>query len=225
MPPRNLSELLERLHVKFIGGCLCLDFVNTVGGRAGGAVIRDKLGSYQDLLDWSLLAGSADRGAARTLARRARRHSAEAAAVLHRAIRLREALYRIFLRSRSGRRPAQPDAAILRAELTNARGQQQFALSRGGFAWTFPPRTEALDRILWPLALSAAQLLTSPDLARLGQCAGPVCGWLFLDTSRNRRRRWCDMQDCGNRAKVRRFRTKAGNPGEAASVDPSARLR
>jgi predicted RNA-binding Zn ribbon-like protein len=59
---------------------------------------------------------------------------------------------------------------------------------------------------LWPVARSAAELLTSGDLARVGQCPGEECGWLFLDTSRAGRRQWCDMADCGNLAKVRRFR-------------------
>jgi len=61
---------------------------------------------------------------------------------------------------------------------------------------------------LWPLSRSAAELLTSADLAFIRECQGEDCGWLFLDTSRNRTRRWCDMRDCGNLAKVRRFRRR-----------------
>jgi hypothetical protein len=64
----NLTRLAERLRVKFIGGVLCLDFVNTVGGRAAGEVIRGKIGSYDDLLGWGRLAGSLDAGCARSLA-------------------------------------------------------------------------------------------------------------------------------------------------------------
>jgi predicted RNA-binding Zn ribbon-like protein len=63
--------------------------------------------------------------------------------------------------------------------------------------------------VLWPVVLAAADLLTSGDRARIHECAGPGCGWLFLDTSRNRRRRWCTMQGCGNRAKARRFYERA----------------
>jgi predicted RNA-binding Zn ribbon-like protein len=59
--------------------------------------------------------------------------------------------------------------------------------------------------MLWPILRSAAEVLTSEKRTRLGQCADDRgCGWLFLDTSKNRSRRWCDMEDCGNRAKARR---------------------
>ncbi|HEV2391667.1 MAG TPA: CGNR zinc finger domain-containing protein [Verrucomicrobiae bacterium] len=40
-------------------------------------------------------------------------------------------------------------------------------------------------------------------------CQGDTCGWLFVDSSKNHSRRWCDMRDCGNRAKARRHRAKS----------------
>ena len=210
--PGNLSKLIERLPVKFIGGRLCLDFVNTVGGRdRAGAPIRDKLASYEDLLAWSVLAGM-DRRSAGVLARLAAREAPEAANTLARASRLREALYRIFKCAIEGQQAPEADADALREELSIARARQRLSTHAGGFVWTFQERPVALDSILWPIPLSAADLLTSGDLARLGQCGGADCGWLFLDTSRNHRRQWCDMRDCGNRAKVKRFRTKRANP-------------
>jgi predicted RNA-binding Zn ribbon-like protein len=62
--------------------------------------------------------------------------------------------------------------------------------------------------MLWHIADSAAEFLTTGDLTRLRECSGEDCGWLFEDTSKNRSRQWCDMRDCGNLAKVRRFRTR-----------------
>ncbi|MGA2740697.1 MAG: ABATE domain-containing protein [Bryobacteraceae bacterium] len=207
--PGNLSKIIKRLPVKFIGGRLCLDFVNTVGGRdRAGAVLRDKIGSYEDLLAWSVLAGIIDRRRAGGLARLAARDSAEAAKVLERAIRLREALYRIFKCVVEAWRPPEADADVLHSELAIARSHQRLAAHGDRFGWIFLERPDALDRILWPVPLSAAELLTSGDLPRLGQCRGGDCGWMFLDTSRNHRRQWCDMQDCGNRAKVKKFREK-----------------
>jgi predicted RNA-binding Zn ribbon-like protein len=74
--------------------------------------------------------------------------------------------------------------------------------------------------MLWPVARSAADLLTSAEeLARVGQCADDRgCGWLFFDTSRNHSRRWCAMKDCGNRAKARRHyrRQRKARQAEAA---------
>lgn len=197
--------------MKFIGGRLCLDFVNTVGGRdPGGAAIRDKIASYEDLLAWSVLAGSVNRRRAGVLARLAARRSRTAADVLARALRLREGLYRVFKRAAQGRRPAPGDADVLRRELSIARTYQRLDAQGGRFVWSFRGSPEMLDRVLWPVPLSAAELLTSSDLDKLGQCGGENCGWMFLDTSRNHGRQWCDMQDCGNRAKVRRFRQKHG---------------
>jgi len=59
--------------------------------------------------------------------------------------------------------------------------------------------------MLWPILRSGADLLASEDRERVGQCADDRgCGWLFFDASRNRSRRWCNMEDCGNRAKAKR---------------------
>jgi len=205
----NLSKTIDRLHVKFIAGSLCLDFVNTVGGRGvSGAAIRDKIASYDDLLAWSVLAGSVDHRHAGALARLTARGVENAANILARGIRLREALYRLFKSAMEGRRPGGTDFDVLRQELSIARAHQRLTAQSGRFIWMLPAYSAAPDRILWPIALAAAALLTSSDLARLGQCGGENCGWLFLDTSRNHRRQWCDMRDCGNRAKVQRFRQK-----------------
>jgi len=67
---------------------------------------------------------------------------------------------------------------------------------------------DELTSLLWPVARAATALLTSSDLARVRECADDACGWLFLDHSRNGSRRWCDMADCGNRAKARRYRER-----------------
>ena len=64
--------------------------------------------------------------------------------------------------------------------------------------------------MLWPIIRSSADLLVSDELELVKICDNDECRWLFLDTSRNHRRRWCDMKVCGNRAKVRRFRARAG---------------
>jgi predicted RNA-binding Zn ribbon-like protein len=65
-----------------------------------------------------------------------------------------------------------------------------------------------LEWILNPIIHSAADLMISQELRKVKKCGDPVCGWLFLDISRNQSRRWCDMQDCGNRAKASRFYQK-----------------
>ena len=51
-------------------------------------------------------------------------------------------------------------------------------------------------------------LLSGSDLSRIKQCPGDHCGWLFFDTTKNKNRRWCEMEVCGNRAKQRRLRRR-----------------
>ena len=64
---------------------------------------------------------------------------------------------------------------------------------------------------LWVLAMSASDLLTSDAVDRVRECDNPECRWLFLDTSKNHTRRWCDMKLCGNRMKARRFKAHKRN--------------
>jgi predicted RNA-binding Zn ribbon-like protein len=115
-------------------------------------------------------------------------------------------MYRIFKAAIEGWKPPAADLALLNAELARAREHEQLVFGGGMFAVDWESGPAALDAMLWPAVRSAATLLTAGELARVTQCAGPDCAWLFLDSTRNRSRRWCDMADCGNLAKVRRFR-------------------
>lgn len=203
---------------RFVGGAPCLDFVNTVGGRVGSEqtrggrdyadrVVRERLGSYAELVRWAELAGVAAAGAAAGPGSRAEADAAEARSVFARAGALREALYRLFKAVVEGWEPEAEDVALLNRELLCARQHERLAPAGGAFGWEWDGDT-ALERVLWPIVRSAADLLASPELRRVAQCAGEECGWLFLDTSRSGRRRWCDMGDCGNLAKVRRYRER-----------------
>jgi predicted RNA-binding Zn ribbon-like protein len=121
---------------------------------------------------------------------------------------LRESLYRLFKSAIEGLEPRASDLAVLNEELSKARSREHLARVGDSFAWEWSDSRDELDRLLWPVARSAAELLTSSDLSRLRECGGENCGWIFTDTSRNRSRQWCYMQGCGNLAKVRRFRSR-----------------
>ncbi len=190
------------------GGALCLDFANTVDNRPAGA--RELLRSYEDLISWAEQAGVIDAGLANALRNEAARrpHAAESALAGARA--LREALYAIFS-ARAAGRPSPPEAvATLNAAMAPSLARLQLdARPDGAFAWRWSFDDGALDGLLAPIVDSAAELLTAPDLARVRECEADTCGWLFIDRSRNRSRRWCDMAVCGNRAKVRRHYARA----------------
>jgi len=193
----------EGLHVE--AGRLCLAFANTVDWHAS-AHPEEHLNSYVDVLDWARKAGllSDDRHA--SLLARAAADPAGAGGALKQALILREALYRVFSNTADQRAPAPDDLAVLNAALAKALPHLRLMPAAGGsYAWGYVADEADLEGVLGEVALSAAALLTSADLSRLKECADERgCGWLFLDMTRNRSRRWCDMSGCGNRAKARR---------------------
>lgn len=184
-------------------GALCLDFANTVSDRGGAAPI-ERLRSYADLVAWARQAGVASAVAAAGLARRGARRPEAAARALAAAIALREALFRLFAASAAGEAPPAAALATLNERLPGALGQLRVTAAAGGLGWRWAAAPGALDSIVAPVVHSAAELLTGADLAAVRECAAASCRWLFLDRSRNRSRRWCDMKVCGNRVKARR---------------------
>ena len=200
--------------VKLVGGRLCLDFINTVDGRKTDSrsvksqLVGDKLGEYSDLVEWSRHSGIVTPTEAERLIQASKRNAREAKDVFDRAIALREALYRICKAIMTDRRPQKADLETLNNELVEARAHEKLTHGTHGFTWELIGDEAALDRMLWSIAHSGAELLTTADLSRLRECGADDCGWLFEDTSKNRSRQWCDMQDCGNLAKVRRYRTR-----------------
>jgi predicted RNA-binding Zn ribbon-like protein len=204
---------------KLVGGHPALDFVNTVGGWAsdpalrGGrdhrdVVLRNKLETYADFLAWCQQTGLVQSSEGNKLLRLAKEQPVAAERMLKRGLQLRVAIYRLFRSVVERRRPLPADLEKLNDELLVAGKHEKLEAAKGGFSWGWQGETIQLDRPLWSLVLSAAELLASADLWRLRQCCGEGCGWMFLDTSRNGRRHWCDMKDCGNLAKVRRFRQR-----------------
>jgi predicted RNA-binding Zn ribbon-like protein len=204
--------------LKLIGGRPCLDFVNTVGSRMSQTgESYEWLTSYEGLLVWCRHAGVLSGDAVAALLESAESQADEAAAVLARAQALREALYRIFVAVAADGDPAPADLAILNAALAATLNRRRLVRTAAGFGWTWADPPGALDAMLGPLAESAAAVLTSADVARVRQCGDDECAWMFMDTSRNHSRRWCDMEDCGNRAKARRHFHRV-RQGSAASA-------
>jgi len=142
------------------------------------------------------------------LARRAEQDPRRAAAVYELGIALREAIWGVFSAIASGEAPRDADLALIGDAAAAGRARERLVYDRSGVGWSLPADGDALERPLWEIASSAADVLTSAELDRVKECASDTCEWVFLDRSRNRSRRWCDMSDCGNRAKARRFQAK-----------------
>jgi predicted RNA-binding Zn ribbon-like protein len=195
---------------QFVGGNLALDYCNTMGGRRGVAT-TDHLGTCFDYLAWCHQAGLLDKEQAGACATRAEQRPKEAAAVLAHAVELREALFRILAACIAAKAPPRSDLALLNAELAGSLGRLSLSSPESNhvFAWKWNLEPGALDQLAGFIAHAAAALLTDEQaLTHLSICQSETCGWLFIDKSKNHSRRWCDMRDCGNRAKIRRHRLK-----------------
>jgi predicted RNA-binding Zn ribbon-like protein len=197
--------------VPLVGGHRALDLVNTVAPRLPDDERRDYLATPGDLLIWSQRTGLLDADAAREVAAAWGASPAAGRRALTAVKEIREALHEVLSASLDGAGVAtvpqgQLDhismawaSSLPRARLVPAAGDAGVA------RWVFdsPPVLLVADRV----AQDAVDLLSGIDVTRLGRC--PVeaggCGWLFLDHSRNRSRRWCTMEDCGNGVKARRL--------------------
>jgi predicted RNA-binding Zn ribbon-like protein len=209
---------------------ISLEFANTAEWHAGPNP-EERLTGYGSVVEWGWEKGIISHAQAETLLARARANPRHEEAALRRAIALREAVYRIFSAVARQRLPQSADLETLNAEFVEASAHLRLVVAGGAeaepgvntelganawpdqsgrpeFDWLWTDVDEHLTSILWPVARAATTLLTSPDLARVRECAGDPCGWLFLDVSKNGSRRWCDMADCGNRAKARRYRAR-----------------
>ena len=184
-------------------GQLSLDFANTLDDRLSASP-REYLNSYHDLVSWSQQAQTVTDSEARLLQKEAEKHPAKASGVLQEAIVLREALFRIFSAVAEGESSEDEDLNLLNSALSEAMCHVRIVPQTDGFQWDWTAGPENLDRVLWPVIRSAADLLTSDELSETRVCASEDCDWLFLDTSKNHSRRWCNMKTCGNRAKARR---------------------
>jgi predicted RNA-binding Zn ribbon-like protein len=185
------------------GGVLCLDFVNTLDDRPS-AEPKELLRSYIDLARFAEDTGILEDSRVDDLMKRSQMDPEAAQHVLRAAVELREAMYAIF-RAIMKQEPVPALAlAQLNAHVQEAAQHSRLVATNRHFEWRFD-YSFSFDAILWPIARSAADMLASDQLPFVRACSSKTCQWLFLDTSKNHRRRWCNMDLCGNRTKARRF--------------------
>ncbi|HSE46077.1 MAG TPA: ABATE domain-containing protein [Gemmatimonadales bacterium] len=194
-----------------ISGHLALDFANTAGWHASDHR-NEWLNDYGDFIAWSRHAAGLPGKEATTLLQLAGKYPGRTQQAFEKVLQLREADYRVFAALSQGRLPAQADLDQLHTARIAALEAAHFTPGPDGrpvLGWA-PDSTDLL-RPLQPVMVAATDLLGADDLKRLRQCGNHPCGWLFLDRSRNRSRRWCSSSECGNATRVRRFRAKRGS--------------
>ncbi|MGH8496131.1 MAG: CGNR zinc finger domain-containing protein [Gammaproteobacteria bacterium] len=194
--------------LKRIGGHPALDFINTVSHWTGEGPQRNYMPDYAGLLRWSRDAGVLDAHEFRELTRRAAENPPAAARVHRGALSLRRALHDVFQAGIAGRAPDAAQIEVLNSWHGRALRRRRVLADRQGRlipGWSFGENALPLELPLLKLVLGAVELAGEAGPGRLKECPGqPACGWLFYDASKNRSRRWCDMEDCGNIAKARR---------------------
>jgi len=186
--------------LEIVGGALCLDFVNTINSRLMPE--HDYLVHYSDLASWANKVGILSPAQTNQLQKRAKQNVQEAENALEAALTLRELLYRLFSNETKGSESNKKDIEAFVTSYGEAISHGLFLKKEDHYttAWK---TDEAFDSVLWPIVHSAGELLLSEELGQVKECPG--CGWLFLDTSKNQSRRWCSMNTCGVRDKMRRY--------------------
>ena len=202
MQKKDQFEIIPNLEE----GKLCLDFVNTVEWRNSDTKKKESLIDFSALVLWSKMVGILEDSIAQVLIKKSLQESYKADQVYKRAIELRELLFRIFSSIIKTGQASKNDLDIFNKYLAESMGKSCCLIPSGNrFTWSFCSGTDSMDLFLDPIIKSTADLLVSPELRRVKECADETCGWLFIDKSRNKSRRWCSMNDCGNRAKAHRF--------------------
>jgi predicted RNA-binding Zn ribbon-like protein len=197
-PPSRAGSL------PLIADNLALDFANTESGR-GFPSHQNHFREAGNVVEWLKHAKALRAVEADWLRIRVSEHADLAADLLVRAIELREAIHDIG--AALGRRSKPPQAALASLAALHARFVAEAELAPGVMScrWLWSVRASPVEAALGPIALAAVRLFTEGDFHRVRECGGHACGWLFYDRSKNNRRRWCEMEVCGNRAKQRRL--------------------
>lgn len=186
--------------IELAGGLLCLDFINSVPERKT-ATQGDYLSDIFDLIAWGQRLGILDERTAQALSRKAKTDAVKAESVFAEAIALREILYRLFSNWISSRKIPTDTRTTYNEALKQCFAFVEIMPTENGFTKSWSVPSDDFKILLFPIINDSYELLLSPDkLARLKEC--PSCGWLFYDSTKNGKRRWCSMKSCGSNVKA-----------------------
>lgn len=192
---------------EYVGGDIAADLANTTSNRYSPETLHEHIQTYADLVEFARQGGILRPVIARKLIAEAEHHSEKATQIYRRTVALREAIWGALSRIAAGKEPAAEDVALISREAADALGHGVMTKTGEGFEWSWPD--DDLARPLWPIARAASELLMSGERrAQVRECADDTCAWLFVDRTKNHSRRWCDMNGCGSRNRVREFRQR-----------------
>jgi predicted RNA-binding Zn ribbon-like protein len=191
---------------QLVGAHPALDLVNTLDWRFRSTGPEELLSNYDDLLRFVVQSELLEARQVREITRHSGK--SETAQALQQCHALREAAADLLYAAVEGRKP--PDAALVLLDtmFKQSHTHQDLSWDQFRLRWRWPSDITDAGLPVWMLSRCVEQLLVSEDMHRLRVCENPDCRWLFLDTSKNHTRRWCDMKVCGNRMKARRFKAQ-----------------
>jgi predicted RNA-binding Zn ribbon-like protein len=191
---------------QLVAGHPALDFINTLDWRFREDGPEELLNSYEDLIRFVEQSKLVSAKQARQLTRID--DGSTQTQVLDRCIKLREVTAEVFYAGVDQRVPCRAALRTLARYFKTAHLHQNLCWKESRLEWNWSGMERDPQLPLWLLSLSMSDLMTSDAVYRLRACDNPECRWLFLDTSKNHTRRWCDMKLCGNRMKARRFKAQ-----------------
>jgi predicted RNA-binding Zn ribbon-like protein len=202
----QLRAKLNSLRFQLVAGHPVLDLVNTLDWRFRASGSEELLNDYADLLRLSEQSGLMTPSEVRKFATG---NPVRKKRILSSTRKLRECLAAILYAIADGQAPAIDSVRTLSAFARTVRRSEDLEWCDSRLRWKANgDRTNVPDTPFRKLASAALDLLTSEEINKLSACSNPECRWLFLDGSKNKGRRWCDMKLCGNRIKARRYRRR-----------------
>jgi predicted RNA-binding Zn ribbon-like protein len=189
---------------ELIAGHVALDLVNTLDNQFSQDGPNELLASYDDLLRFVSQSGLLTVHQAKQL-KCLDASAAERDQVLREVKTLRETVSAITYAQLAGTDLPASALASLENYFKQASSHRRLTADQLRPVWTWASLDNEVKAPLWLLAQATADFLLSDRSRQVRSCASETCRWLFLDTSKNQTRRWCDMRVCGNRMKARRF--------------------
>lgn len=189
--------------IKYIGGELCLDFVNTVHDRSKADSPDYLAGGYQAMAGWAKQAGVLPAKTMAVLSASARKEPLKAAAAYKKGLQIRDNLFAILLSVADGRQAEPEEIAVFNNFLSEALMHKKIVATGARFSEDWETYRYQLELLLWPIIESAYRVMISGKRHKIRKC--PSCHWLFSDKSKAGRRVWCSMDTCGAIDKAKRY--------------------
>ena len=184
------------------GGCAAFHFINTVNTRTVAATV-DYIECYEDIMVWSEKAAILSKKRIRTLSQFAEKNEVNKEAAFNKAIKTRDVLYSLFSAIVKGKNPGTRMLNEFNKILAASFSKMKLNISSLKSEISFTGNIVSLDEPIRIIMKSAYDILTNENRAVLKECPG--CGWLFIDKTKNGKRRWCDMKVCGSNDKAKRY--------------------